>query len=180
MQDLNQLIEDVKSARDAFLAEVQSVNPVQAIYKSMPDEWTILQITEHLVHAEDVGVIGIWKALQGYRQGNPIWTGEQQYKAASIEEITARTWKEKEIAPEIAAPHIGGTLSYWIASLRARQGILEELATALKDERLDEIVYPHPISGPLNARQRLEFLRFHLERHRSQVELVKNMPGYPG
>jgi hypothetical protein len=37
----------------------------------------------------------------------------------------------------------------------------------------EAIIYPHPISGPLNVKQRMEFLRFHMERHIHQIERIK-------
>jgi hypothetical protein len=40
-------------------------------------------------------------------------------------------------------------------------------------------VYPHFLSGPLDARQRLEFLRFHIERHTAQVWRVRSSHGFP-
>ncbi|MFM7671814.1 MAG: hypothetical protein ACKO6Q_04400 [Bacteroidota bacterium] len=35
------------------------------------------------------------------------------------------------------------------------------------------IIYPHPLSGPLNVYQRLEFLRYHMERHQRQIEGIR-------
>lgn len=34
------------------------------------------------------------------------------------------------------------------------------------------VIAPHVISGPLDARQRLEFIRFHMDLHRRQIEAV--------
>ena len=80
--------------------------------------------------------------------------------------------------PEVAAPRLGGSLTFWIHSLRSRQYVLEALAAELAGAPLQEIIYPHPISGPLDAHQRLQFLRFHLNRHREQVERVKESPSF--
>ncbi len=43
----------------------------------------------------------------------------------------------------------------------------------------EQIIYPHIISGPLNVYQRMEFLRFHLERHQRQIENIKGHAGFP-
>jgi len=38
---------------------------------------------------------------------------------------------------------------------------------------------PHLCSGPLDARQRLEFLHFHLDRHRAQIDALMKVPDLP-
>ena len=173
MSELRQLVLEVKAARTRYLLAVSDLPQELSQYKPEEESWSILNITEHLVHAEDVGVLGIWKAYSAYSQGDPLWKGNLMHSGSSIEQVVENTWQPREIAPEIAAPRIGGTLAYWVAALEARQAILEALEEQLKGIPLEDIVYPHPISGPLDARQRIEFLRFHMDRHREQVESMK-------
>lgn len=179
MKEVDRLLAAAAQARARFLASVGGLSPAQATFKPESARWSILEITEHVVHAEDAGVGGMWRALDGYRRDEPIWSGNPVHRGLPIEEVVARTWQPKEQVPEVAAPRRGGSLSYWMAALRSRQQVLEELAKALSGAALEEIIYPHPISGPLDVRQRLEFLRFHLDRHRSQVEVLKSEPEYP-
>ena len=77
-----------------------------------------------------------------------------------------------------------GPVLGWLSDILDRlvgalQGVLEELGEALTDVNLEEVVYPHPISGPLDASQQLEFLRFHLNRHLNQIESLKAHSDYP-
>lgn len=179
MEEVDRLIKDVAQARERFLALVSGLSPEQAAFKPEPVQWSILEITEHMVRAEEAGVSGIWRALDGYRQGELVWSGDPVHKGLPIEEVVSRTWQPKEQVPEIAAPRWGGSLSYWVVSLRSKQLVLEELAKSLSGVASEVVVYPHPISGPLDVRQRLEFLRFHLDRHRGQVKALKGEPEYP-
>lgn len=179
MDKVIDLIQQTEQSRDQFLASVAHLTFAQATFQPAPDSWSILAITEHIVRAEQSGVMGMWKALDGIRQGNPVWSGEPIHRGLSIEEVVARTWQSKEKVPEIAAPIWGGSLSYWIAMLKAQRVLLQELAAALDGYDLETILFPHPISGPLDVRQRLEFLRFHLDRHRAQIEAVKAHPDFP-
>ena len=179
MSELALLIDAVERARVQYLEAVAGLNHHQSVFKKELAQWSILQVTEHLVHAEDAGVNGIWRALDGYRRGEPIWQGELVHGGKSIEEVVEQTWQTKEKAPEVAEPRWGGVIGYWAASLKSRRVVLEDLSAALDGVSLEAVVYPHPISGPLDARQRLEFLRFHLDRHRGQVERLKNKNGAP-
>jgi len=173
MSELRQLVLGVKTARTHYLLAVSDLPQDLSKYKPDAESWSILDITEHLVHAEDVGVLGIWKAYSAYSEDDPLWKGDLIHSGSSIEQVVEDTWQPKEIAPEIAEPRIGGALAYWVAALKARQAILEALEKQLKGIPLEDIVYPHPISGPLDARQRIQFLRFHMDRHREQVESIK-------
>jgi hypothetical protein len=45
---------------------------------------------------------------------------------------------------------------------------------------LATVIYPHVVRGPLvDARQGLEFLRWHLDYHCQQIEALKAAPGFP-
>jgi hypothetical protein len=70
-------------------------------------------------------------------------------------------------------------LAAWVSSQRSLTHLLRDLATELEGHSLDAMVFPHFLSGPLDARQRLEFLRFHIERHSEQVRRVRSLPSFP-
>jgi hypothetical protein len=180
MQTAQQLIAEVAEARRNLLATVGNLTPRQAAFKPAPDEWSALENVEHLVLAEFSGVSKIWQAADSFREGAPVFTGEHTNHGLSINEVVARTWKPKEIAPPIATPHIGGPLGYWISSCESCQAVLEQLGKALEGLDLEKVIFPHFLSGPLDARQRLEFLRFHLDRHRAQVLRLFDQESFPG
>jgi hypothetical protein len=83
----------------------------------------------------------------------------------SIEEVVRRTWRDREESPA--------------AALRSCSRLLAELKVPLSLVPLEESIYPHAILGPLDARQRLEFLAFHIRRHREQVVAVMSHPAFP-
>jgi hypothetical protein len=178
--DVAALIEEVSIARRRFIETVQSLTPEQASYKPAPDVWSAVENTEHIVRAEHGGINGMWKAVEGAETGNPAWTGEPPHRGKSIEQIITETWQEKEQVPPVAAPTWGGPIAFWIAALQANESILGALGAALERHDLESIHFPHPISGPLDMRQRLEFLRFHLDRHRNQVAELTRHSGFPG
>lgn len=178
MIDIPKLHADVERARAEYLARVTDLDNAQGDFRPDPDQWSIAEITEHLAHAEWAGINLIWSAADGVRRGEPVWSGESQNAGLPIETIIERTWQPKEIAPESARPEWGGPLGYWIAAMRGCGGMLAMLPPVLEGLDLGTVVNPHPISGPLDAGQRFEFLRFHLDRHRAQVERVRSAGGF--
>jgi hypothetical protein len=131
----------------------------------------------------------MWQAANALRNGQPVWTGDAQNRGLRIETVIERTWKltgsgpisvrTAEKSPELATPHLGGPLGYWLASLDACQPVLDRFVDGLDDLDPAEVIVPHVPSGPLDVSQRLQFLRWHLDHHRQQIEDVKASPGFP-
>ncbi len=165
--------------RARLIALVEGLRAGQAEYKPAAEVWSVNENLEHLVLAEVSGTSKIWAAAEGVRNGRPVWSGEHTNRGLSIEDVIARTWRPKEAAPPIATPHIGGPLAYWVEYLKLSQGLLERLETVLSGLDAEAVVFPHFLSGPLDALQRIEFLRFHLARHRAQIEALMGQPGFP-
>ena len=173
------LIESVAISRSRTLQCAACLSDRQATFKLDTDSWSIAEIIEHLVLAEASGVTKIWAAAIGVKSGHPVWSGEHTNFGLTIDQVIDRTWKKREVAPPIAIPHIGGPLAYWTESFRVGQSILEALSTALAGMDLKTIIYPHFLSGPLDGEQRLDFLRFHMDRHCHQIERTRNHPNFP-
>jgi hypothetical protein len=179
MRNVKELILAVDTARQQVLNATCSLSSEQGTFKPSSQRWSVAENLEHLVLAEQAGVIFIWEAAEGYKKGQFFWEGTSVNAGLSIEEIIEKTWKPKEKAPESATPWLGGPVQYWIAALEACQPVLEKLGGELETLPLSEIIYPHFLSGPLDAGQRLEFLRFHLERHLKQIEALKQETDFP-
>jgi hypothetical protein len=175
---LHELVGSVERARSALIDTVANLRPDQATFKPTPDEWSIVENIEHLYLAEISGLTKIWAAARQVRAG-VAWADGRPNHGKSIEEVVATTWKPKEVAPSIATPHIGGPLEAWISSLRSLRSVLADLATELDGHDLEAIVFPHYLSGPLDGRQRLEFLRFHMERHLEQIRRLQSHSAFP-
>lgn len=169
MPQLDQLLTEVAEARTRYISEVGKLTEDQAQWKPSPDVWSAVDNTEHLYWAEHGGIWGMWRAFRAKQAGTPIWEGEQIHRGLPIETIIGRTWQPKEQVPAIAAPRMGGPISFWLSAFASLQQPLSDLAQALADEDLETIIHPHVLSGPLDIRQRFEFLRFHIDRHRNQV-----------
>lgn len=177
MNQVKKLVLEVSTARSRYLEQLASVSEVQARWKPNTEVWSIIENTEHLYWAEQGGILGMWKTLHAIREGEMIRTYEFNHKDMSIEEIVKKTWQPQEFVPAVAAPRLGGSLSFWKTSLLNMQNVLKAFAQDLQENELRLKAQNHPISGALDFHQRLEFLRFHIDRHRGQVsQLLSTMP----
>jgi DinB superfamily len=170
MKKTQHLINSINEARQNYLEKVSQLTEQQAQWKSSPEVWNAVQITEHLFWAEQGGILSMWKALQAKKEGKVVWEGERIHAGKSIETIIEQTWKAKEEVPPVAAPRLGGPIDYWKTMLRSLGYVLKDLEKDLSDEDLSIMTPPHPISGPFDMQQRLEFLKFHIERHSGQIQ----------
>jgi hypothetical protein len=176
MKTIQKLVQEVSTARSLYLDQIANISEFQAGWKPDPEAWNIIEITEHLFWAEQGGIFGMWKTLYAIRNGNIVRTLESTHKDMPIEQIIQLTWQPKEEVPAVAAPRLGGTLSFWKASLYSLQVVLDAFGEDLQEDELRVQAQAHPISGALDFHQRFEFLRFHIDRHREQVsQLLKSM-----
>ena len=178
MPTVDNLVNEVRNSRNRVLAAVDNLSPAQGAFKPGPTQWCVNEILEHLVLAEQSGITKMWLAADGVRSGTPVWTGFHSNRGLSIDEVVARTWKDQEAAPALCTPMFGGPLAYWKEAFALCQKLLDALHPALQGLDLENVIYPHFISGPLDLGQRLEFLRFHMDRHHAQIERLKQTPGF--
>ena len=174
MNTIQKLIHEVATARNLFLNEINNLSELKAQWKPGPEIWNVVEITEHLFWAEQGGIAGMWKTLHAIREGKMERNYESIYKNMPIKQIIDLTWQPKEKVPAVAMPRMGGPLLFWKASLNSLQEVLTDFGKDIHEDELRLQAHPHPISGPLDFQQRLEFLSFHIFRHKDQVaELLR-------
>jgi hypothetical protein len=171
-KEIDDLIADVAAARQRVITAVAGITEERATWQPTPEEWSVAQVIEHLVLAEHSGIIRIWQAVVGLQRGQPVWLGEPVHRGKSIEQNIAETWREREAAPPNATPQTNGPLAYWVVSLAACEPVLVALGDVLAPFDLEEVIAPHFLSGPLDARQRFEFLRWHMDHHCEQIAAI--------
>lgn len=173
--ELKYFIDKVEVVRENFIQACSGLTKEESIFKESEDSWSITDIAEHIVRAEWGGVNGIWTAIDGYKHNQPVWTGDNMNRGLSIEEIVEKTWLPHQPAPEPARPQWGGPIEFWLLCLRNCKITLEETYRQMEGLDPEQIIYPHPLSGPLNVFQRMEFLRYHMERHQRQIDKIKQV-----
>lgn len=180
LDQVRELVDEIEATRAVMLRRVEGLTPEQARWRAAPESWSVTEVLEHLVWAEHSGLNKMAVALEEWRRGSPVWVGTNDQRGESIDDIVRRTWRPKEKAPPIAEPKWGGPLPYWLAFFRSCRPALEEVAERVREDELDEVVFPHFLSGPLTLRQRLEFIRFHIQHHGPQVDAIQNAREFPG
>lgn len=179
MRNVAELINKAAASRREVVNAVSSLTTAQAGFKATAEKRSLQEQVEHLVLAELSGLDFIWRAAEGPCNGTPVRSCNAVHGGLPVEEVVAKTWKPREKVPPGATPIGEGILAYWIACLETGQRVLETLGGKLEGLDLSQMIYPHYLSGPLDANQRLEFLSFHMARHLAQIETIEKHPGFP-
>ena len=146
MSQVKVLINSVEKSRASYLNTVQILSKENIEFKKDEYSWNIIEITEHLYWAEFLGVAVMAKVLAEILEGKRKPKYESKNKELTIERVIELTWKQKEQVPDIAAPRVRGSITFWINSMISLRGILAEFTSNLNDDMLRVIAHAHPIS----------------------------------
>lgn len=169
------MIADVKIRYDALEAKRQVVFELlyalsadQTTFRSGPGRWSILLVLEHVVIAEEMVLAEIRRA------GTPGSAGT----AAKSPEAFHMVLKvlEKDIPVEVPLPELeptgGVSLDDLIIRWEAARTGLRQALEQIPPETLTAPIGRHPVAGPMDARETLEFLAVHLDHHLRQIRRI--------
>jgi hypothetical protein len=174
---MQSLIDHLSTSRDAFLAELHGLSPVQWSFKPAPDRWSIFEVTEHVASVE----LGVNRLLTRQLFAEPA-TPEQKAQARGKDELVVAALKDRTNrmdAPESVRPTgRWPTPAEAIASFEdSRNGTIQ----FLRQNRLNLRDYcaPHPLLQTLDGHQWMLYTIGHVDRHREQIQEIKNLPAFP-
>lgn len=153
---------------DGLSAEAEDFRPA-------PESWTIAEIVEHLSLVEGQisrlmsKVVARVEADGGASAGD----GAQRTPLVDFAPLAARA-EEKFNAPETARPKGGVRVEESLARLGASSDAIRALRPRVESLDLSATRLPHPAFGQLDFYQWLAVLGIHEERHRRQIEAVKD------
>lgn len=167
---LNPLFAKVESQRVALMEELRR-EPVELMaWKPAPESWSLTEVVEHLVIAEERG-------LRGLERERPAALGSRFAASLKLRILTLA-------APtpiRVKAPSKGllptGIAEFpdlairWGEARCKLAGVLDAIEPAALAERR----WKHPVAGWLDARQWLGFIHAHVEHHRLQMGRIRKV-----
>ena len=167
----------LRESQEAFLNAVESLDDAQWAYTPAAGRWSIGEIAEHLVLAEDLLFAIVERAVS--QDPDPDWQSTTAGKVDFLERVLVER-TGKAIAPQSIQPlgQLGRTeVLQRYHDRRARtQEFAEHTELPLKAVTID---HPFPIFGILNGYQWLLYIPLHNLRHNQQIEEVKSSDGFP-
>ncbi|MDJ0818588.1 MAG: DinB family protein [Desulfobacterales bacterium] len=137
-------------------------------FKAGPDKWSIVEVIEHLVIAEE-------DLLQQLSANIPASTLDPASKTPDRYRMVIKVMKqdiEVDVPDKRAEPRGRLTLEELIGKWDDIRGRLPEYLTAVTDEKKDDLVYRHPFGGPLSVIEALHFIEVHFDNHMRHIDRI--------
>jgi uncharacterized damage-inducible protein DinB len=171
IQDVRKKFEDLTSKRNALLQRLESLTTDTLSFKSGPDKWSVIEVVEHLVIAEE----DFFK--QASTQATPF-----DNKTRSPEKYkTVIKVMERDIpvdVPDESLEPLGcSTLKELLSRWNNVREKLQEFLDGINSDNKDDLVYRHPFAGPLNIQETLQFIDVHFDNHMRHINrILAEMP----
>jgi len=174
LPELTERLTILDRKREAFLTAVRASTHVQQTFRPGSDSWSMLDVTEHLVLAEEKSLLGM---LKGPPPGMSV-TPLARIRMKMVRLVMATELKVKvpvaRVIPtgSVALPVLE---SRW---LEARRG-LEEFLVSIDATAANAPRFRHPIGGWVTAWDGVAFFAGHIDHHARQLRRIRRSPGFP-
>ncbi len=170
------LLSELKSSEEGLLGSIKGLTPAQWTFKLSPDAWSVQDVAEHLILAEDLIFGEAQKTLNApavARLANATSDGDRQ----AVAQMEDRSKKAK--APKVLQP----TAKFPTPKSAAQEFRLRRGKTIAYVKTAHDLLRVHvgdgPSGSPADVYQFLLELAAHSVRHTAQIREVKSSTGYP-
>ncbi|MCH7954097.1 MAG: DinB family protein [Chloroflexi bacterium] len=151
----------VQTGHDKLLALLDGMSEKQAGFKPSPDDWSVLEVLDHVVTAKR----GVARTCVTLARGDvPAGIGEEGQENSQQDGITGKHFAS------LAEARAGAEAAH-AEMIEFIGGIAQGVDV---DARFDHFLF-----GPLNCREWAAFQRVHDGDHGNQIEKVLASAGYP-
>ena len=155
----------IERKRVALLEDVAALDQVMLTARPLPDKWSIREIVEHLVLAED-DVVGDFSTLD-VRDAQPRDIGNHLRYLIVLSVLRLRIPVK---APSRAMLPTGGrSLAELRETWNDHHRRLRSFVAGLTRSGAGRPIFRHPIAGPISVSQALVMLDAHLDSHVHQI-----------
>jgi DinB superfamily len=174
LPELSSRLATLDEAREAFLAPIRSASDRQRSFRPSPGAWSMLDVTEHLVLAEEKSLLGM---LKGPPAGTAI-TPLARVRMAMVL-LVLRT----ELRVKVPVARVLPTGRVALGELEARWGDarrgLERFLEPITRAEARAARFRHPIGGWVSVGTGLTFYAAHIQHHARQVRRIHRAAGFP-
>ena len=175
-QERTYAIDSLANTKTTLHQSLAGLSDAQLTYKPSPDRWSIAECVEHIVLV-DKGIFGAIQKGMSY-PANPEKRAEIKYSDVDvIKAVRSRAVTLPAPDPFVPTGRFGSTSVALDAFDQQREAIIAYVKTVTDDLRTH--YFRHIALGWLDVYQAILVLAAHGERHRKQIEDVKNTPGFP-
>lgn len=163
-------LDRVEKDREELLGRLAQVEEKRLRESTSPEVWSVLQIVEHLVQAED-HVLLVKKAPDQLDRRPRSLRNRIVFQLVIL--ILKAPFPVKVPGGDAMHPKGGAGLpelaERWRASQARLRGIVEGEGAASGIDPMCDAVFRHPVAGPMTPAQAVSMLSTHQRRHLAQI-----------
>ena len=168
LANIQEQYDSLKLKLEALLQHLDSLTSEKLTFKAGPDKWSIVEVVEHLVIAEQ----DLLKQLSTHI---PVSTLDPEAKTPEKHQTVIKVMErdiEVDVPHESMEPHgriaLEDLLNQWNVIREMLPGLLAEI----KSDNKDDPVYQHPYGGPLDIADTLQFFEVHFDNHMRHIDRI--------
>ena len=165
----------LEDRRHQLLAELERCTTAQQVFQPAPDAWSLAGVAHHLVLVDQSTLQAL---SNGRRTGSMRRKLRHRVGSALVRLVFALGIRVKvpfrgiEPRPNVPLPELK---QQWEEVRTAMAAYLD----GITEDALHEPVLAHPIGGPMNIPQGLDFLVHHFDHHLRQVARIRRASAFP-
>jgi hypothetical protein len=168
LSNIQKQFESLIKKREDLSQRLSSRSSAELCFKAGPDKWSVVDVIEHLVIAEQ-------NLFDQLAANVPVSSLDPGTRTPEKHQTVIKVM-ERDIAVDVPdeslEPHGGFTLdelfNQWDDIRKKLQGLLAEI----KPENENDLVYRHPYGGPLDIAETLHFIDVHFDNHMRQIDKI--------
>ena len=172
LTDIQETFDSLEIKYGKLLQQLNSLTDDVLYFKAGADKWSIVEVIEHLVVAEENMQEQLSAAI-----ATP--TLDPQDRSAKKFHIVIKVMTKDipvDVPDESLEPH--GQFS--LEELRGRWDDTRKKTRAyidgIQSEKAEDLVYRHPFAGPLNMAETLRFIDVHFDNHMRHIDRIIAYP----
>jgi hypothetical protein len=169
LSEIHETFESLEKKYGKLLQHLNSLTDDVVYFKAGADKWSIVEVIEHLVMAEENMLVELTGAASAT-------TLDPQDRSAKNYHIVIKVMTKDipvDVPDEIMEPHgqfsLEELLGRWDNTRKKTRAYID----AINSEKAGDLVYRHPFAGPLDMAETLRFIDVHFDNHMRHIEKIK-------
>lgn len=168
LPSLDRLFKRIESQRVVVMEALKRESEEALTWKPSAEGWSLTEVVEHLVIAEERGLRGLEKERPA-DLGSRFGAGVKIRLLTLLAPLPFRVKAPSKGLLPTGIPELGDLAVRWGEARCKLAGVLD----AIPPETLADRRWKHPIAGWLDAREWLAFIYAHVDHHRAQMARIR-------
>lgn len=169
LSQLDDRFRRIEALRTRLMDELKREAPDDLVWKPAPEAWSLTQVVEHLVIAEERGLKGLERERPA-ELGSRFAAGLKLRLMGLAAPLPIRVKAPSKGLLPTGIPELGDLAIRWGEARCRLAGVLD----AVSAETMAERRWRHPIAGWLDNGQWLDFISSHITHHQLQIGRIRS------